>query len=184
MERVVDALERPHRTVPPVSLGPIRREQLEGWPAVARKPEAFLSLGLVSKDWLNRALPTLLQSETAAFLEGSELLHLDMRSDNICLLPDRVVFVDWNNACLGNGLFDIAAWLPSLHAEGGPTPMEHVARSSGIRQRSVGLFRGPGRTLAAQGLCAPEVRTVQRHQLRTPALHWAIRELALPMPSL
>ena len=138
-------------------------------------------MGLVSKDWLNRALPTLLQSETAACLEGSELLHLDIRSDNICLLPDRVVFVDWNHACLGNGLFDIAAWLPSLHAEGGPTPWSMLPGAAGFASVLSGYFAARAGLSPSKG--APEVRTVQRHQLRT-ALHWAIRELALPMPSL
>ena len=61
------------------------------------------------KEWLSRALPALLEAEAAAPLEGSQPLHLDVRSDNIRLLADRVVFVDWNNACLGNGPFDVAS---------------------------------------------------------------------------
>ena len=59
---------------------------------------------------------------------GSSLCHVDVRSDNICIAGDRVVFVDWNFASQGNGEMDIAAWLPSLHAEGGPAPEEVLPR--------------------------------------------------------
>jgi hypothetical protein len=40
----------------------------------------------------------------------------------ICFLGERVVLVDWNWACRGHGAVDVAAWLPSLHLEGGPRP--------------------------------------------------------------
>jgi hypothetical protein len=181
VERVLDALERLHCTLPPASFEPLRHEQLEGWPAVAREPESFLSLGLVSKDWLDSALPTLLQAEAAAPLEGNQPLHLDIRSDNICLLPDRVVFVDWNHLCLGNGSFDVAAWLPSLHAEGGPTPWSILPGASGFSSLLCGYFAARAGLSPPKG--APEVRTVQRQQLRA-ALPWAVRELGLPMPPL
>ena len=179
--RVLAALETLHGTQPPAGLEPIRREKFEGWPTVAREPEAFLQLGLVSKDWLDQSLPMLLEAEAAAPFEGSELLHVDVRSDNICLLEDRVVFVDWNNTCLGNGLFDIAARLPSLHAEGGPAPWSIMPGAAGFACAASGYFA------ARAGLppipTAPEVRTVQLQQLRS-ALPWAIRELGLPTPRL
>ena len=141
VERVAAALDTLHGTSPPASLGPIPREAFEGWPTVAREPEPFLRLELAPKDWLDRNLPTLLEAEAAARLEGSELLHLDVRSDNICLLDDRVVFIDWNNACLGNGSFDFAAWLPSLHAEGGPPPWSMLPGQRSLRA----LFRATSR---------------------------------------
>ena len=181
VERVLAALETLHGTQPPAGLEPISREKFEGWPTVAREPEAFLQLGLVPKEWLDRCLPTLLEAEAAAPFEGSELLHVDVRSDNICILEDRVVFVDWNNACLGNGSFDLAAWLPSLHAEGGPVPWSIVSGAARFAGVVSGYFA------ARAGLPpipdAPQVRTVQLQQLRT-ALPWAIRELGLPTPSL
>lgn len=94
-----------------------------------RDPEPFLSLGLVTEEWLGKALPSLVQAEKEAPLEGEAFLHLDIRSDNICLLEDHVVFIDWNHACLGNSAFDIAAWLPSLSSEGGPIPWEILSNS-------------------------------------------------------
>ena len=34
------------------------------------------------------------------------------------------VLIDWNFACVGNPVSDVAFWLPSLHAEEGPAPDE------------------------------------------------------------
>lgn len=76
---------------------------------------------------------------------------------------------------------DIAAWPPSLEAEGGPPPErilpgepEAAALVSGFFAARAGL---PAPTTA------PRVRTVQLAQLRT-ALPWATRELDLPPPDL
>ena len=177
--RVLDTLEQLRRAAPPASFLPFRRESLGGWVAVARAPEAFLNLGMVSKDWLAQALPALLDAEAAAPLEGSEPVHLDIRSDNVCFLPDRVVFVDWDHACLGNGLFDVASWLPSLHAEGGPKPWDLLPGAAGVASFISGYFAA--RAGLPPSKHAPEARSNQRQQLRT-ALPWAARELGLPIP--
>ena len=179
VDLVMAALEALHSTEPPPDLRPIRREEFQCWRRVALDPEPFLSLGLVSQDWLDRCLPKLLEAEKAAPFEGNEVLHLDVRSDNICLLDDRAVLVDWNNVHLGSGLFDIAAWLPSLHAEGGPAPWSVMPGAAEFASAICGYFAA----WAGQPdpPFAPNVRRVQLQQLRT-ALPWAIRELGLPTP--
>lgn len=147
-----------------------------GWRTIAKDPAPFLSLGLASPEWLDVALPTLVAAEDAAVLDGDDLIHLDVRSDNMCFTARGVVLVDWNHACRGNRLLDIACWLPSLHAEGGPPPEavllgqpELAAWVSGFFAARAGLPEIPH---------APRVRTVQRTQLST-ALPWAIRALGL-----
>ena len=57
-------------------------------------------------------------------------LHMDVRSDNLCLQGERVVLVDWNWAVRGPAELDLACWLPSLRLEGGPLP-EQVAPGLG-----------------------------------------------------
>ena len=47
-----------------------------------------------------------------------------MRSDNILVTDDGVVFVDWPHACVGAAVFDVVAWAPSVALEGGPPPEE------------------------------------------------------------
>ena len=76
--------------------------------------------------WIEAHLATLTDAAHSAVIEGDALLHMDVRSDNLCLRKGRALLVDWNFACTGNPRFDLAAWLPSLHAEGGPAPEEVV----------------------------------------------------------
>src|SRR4051794_7348194 len=56
-----------------------------GWERVVDDPEPFLSLGLVSADWLETALPVLVDAQVRAPLDGDSLVHCDVRSDNLCL---------------------------------------------------------------------------------------------------
>ena len=83
-------------------------------------------------------------AEAEAVLDGTDLLHLDVRSDNLCFVGSRAVLVDWNWACRGNGLVDLAGWVPSLHAEGGPLPescLAGPAGAGGAAQRLLGEER-------------------------------------------
>ena len=121
----------------------------------------------------------MVEAERQAPLEGSDLLHLDIRSDNICFAGSRTLLVDWNMACLGNGLLDVAAWLPSLQAEGGPEPEQILPHAPELAAVVSGYFA------ARAGLPriekAPQVREAQLQQLRT-SLPWVVRSLKLPAP--
>ena len=102
-------------TPPPADLPTLEsmRDELAGWPLVQDDPEPLLALGICSLEWLRRALPVLVEAELEAPFEGDQLVHLDVRSDNLCRDGDRVVLVDWNLASVGNPLFDVVAWAPS-----------------------------------------------------------------------
>jgi Ser/Thr protein kinase RdoA (MazF antagonist) len=148
-----------------------------GWSLVAKDPIPFLSLNLASAEWLERALPTLIECEAHAKTEGDSPTHWDVRSDNLCLSKRGAVLIDWNGACLSNPKLDMAFWLPSLVSEGGPLPEnllpdfpEGAAFVSGFFALYAGLPPVPG---------APGVRGVQLEQLK-PALAWAIRAMDLP----
>ncbi len=149
------------------------------WHLIAQAPGPFLSLGFCTEAWLSAALPTLIAAETNLPLHGDELLHLDVRSDNICFRPEsgRAVLVDWNWASRGNAALDIAGWLPSLHSEGGPPP-EAVSEEAGAFAAILsGFWAYRAGQPAPTG--APRVRVVQKQQLTT-ALPWAARVLNLP----
>ena len=175
---VVEALEAVHAMTPPAGLPALEslRDDLDGWPVVAARPEPFLSTGICSREWLAEALPRLTQASADCDLGGDALLHMDVRSDNLCIRGDRAVLVDWNHACVGNPLLDSVAWAPSLRTEGGPEPWALVADSNGQAALIAGYFA------ARVGLpappTAPAVREVQRRQLEV-ALPWAARELGL-----
>jgi hypothetical protein len=181
IDAVRAALDELHATPPPRDLPPIaaEREWLNGWELVAENAEPLLSTGLCEPRWLDRALPTLLETGRTCVLEGEAFLHLDVRSDNLCLQEGRAVLVDWNLAHVGNPLLDIVAWLPSLKLEGGPDPWELAPDSHGFAALLAGFFASHA------GLppppTAPRVREFQRRQAEI-ALPWAARELGLPQP--
>ncbi|MGZ5327340.1 MAG: phosphotransferase family protein [Actinomycetota bacterium] len=153
-----------------------------GWPEVATHRAAVLALGLCDEDWLDACLPALTESAHAAPLEGDRLLHMDVRSDNLCLREDGARFVDWNFACRGNPRFDVASWLPSLEAEGGPPPKQVVPPAPDMAAFAA-MLAGYFASHAARAPIpeAPHVRGLQLMQART-ALLWAARALGLPPP--
>jgi hypothetical protein len=150
------------------------------WTAVADDPAPFLSLGIASPDWLERALPELLAAERRPALSGPAVVHGDVRSDNLCIRGDRAILVDWNHASLGNPAFDVAAWLPSLTLEGGPPP-DDVADAAVARfaVSIAGFFAARAGLPPHEG--APLVRGFQLAQLEV-ALPWACRVLGIPPP--
>jgi Phosphotransferase enzyme family len=176
---VLDALVAIRDTPPPDHL--IRREGDGGadWRVVATEPAPFLGLGLCSPAWLDGALPALVAAASAAPLAGEALVHLDIRSDNLCFRDGRAIVIDWNHAELANPDLDVAFWLPSLHAEGGPPPDTILPDAPALAAWVAGFFCA--RAGNAPILDAPHVRPLQIRQSRT-ALPWAARALELPPP--
>jgi hypothetical protein len=179
--RVVSTLERVHATPPPAGLPTVasQADEIRGWPRVEADPRPFLSLGLVTSAWLARALPALARAEADLRLDGDDLLHMDVRSDNLCFAGDRTVLVDWSWACVGNGDVEVGYFLPSLHLEGGPAPEEVLPRRPDLAACVTSWFaRHAGLPPPAPG---SRVREVQRAQLLA-SLPWAVRALGLPSP--
>jgi hypothetical protein len=174
---VLEALDAVHRTPPPPHLAEHRPDQSADWNAIRADSEPFLRLGLCSRDWLEVALPTLISGAAEAPLAGAALVHLDIRSDNLCFRDPRAVILDWNHAHLGNPDVDVAFWLPSLHDEGGPPPEEILPDAGPLAAWVAGFFcaRAGGPRIPE----APHVRPLQIRQSRT-ALGWAARALGLP----
>lgn len=157
----------------------------DGWAEVARDRAPLLALGLCSAAWLEAALPDLVDAAARAPLDGDALLHFDVRSDNLCFRADgSAVLVDWNWVSVGDPLVDVAFWLPSLHAEGGPAPEEVLG---GAPEGSPELAACVAGFLCAHAArpaipTAPGVRPTQLRQARV-ALPWAARALGLQEPS-
>jgi hypothetical protein len=182
---VLACLDAVEATPPPAGLPLAADDHLglrRGWEEIERDPGPFLALRLCTPRWLEDALPALLAAARTAPLEGGSLLHFDVRSDNVCLRDDgSAVLVDWNWTSVGNRWIDVAGWLPSLHAEGGPRP-EDVAPNvpTGLAVVVASYF------CAHAGLppipSAPRVRATQLRQAET-ALPWVARALELPDPA-
>jgi aminoglycoside phosphotransferase (APT) family kinase protein len=131
---------------------------------------------MCSRDWPDASLPVLREAAETAPVPGDALLHLDIRSDNMCLTDRGAVLVDWNQACIGNPELDLAAWLPSLRLEGGPEPEDILPGGAGFAAVLAGFFGS--RAGLPPPPTAPQIREIQRAQLEV-ALGWASRELDL-----
>jgi hypothetical protein len=179
IEAVLVALDGVRMSTLPADLPVLddMRDDVVGWGKVRADTKPLLSTGLCTAGWLSEALPALERAGEEVQLAGDELLHLDVRSDNLCFVGGRTVLVDWNLACVGNGLFDIAFWLPSLRLEGGPEPWEVLPHAGPLAAAVAGFFASRAGLPAPIG--APTVREFQRRQLEV-ALLWAVRELSLP----
>lgn len=117
-----------------------------------------------------------MKASTDARLDGTHLLHFDVRSDNLCLRNGQALLFDWNLARVGNGDFDIAFWLPSLTLEGGPPPWEVLPDAGTLAAAVAGFFAV--RAGLPPPASAPTVRDFQRAQAEV-ALAWAASELGI-----
>ena len=183
VQAVLDTLDALHAVTPPPGLPrPQEADDLRGgWPDVAADPRAVpLARRSPRGPGSKRASRRCSTRPTRAELDGDSLVHLDIRSDNLCLRDGRCVIVDWNWAARGNPQLDLAFWLPSLRLEGGPEPEavggeiepELAALCAGFFACRAGLPEIP---------VAPRLRAVQRAQLEI-ALPWAARALGLSRP--
>lgn len=148
LRAVRDALAELHALTPPPGLpAPEDNEDLRGgWRAIAEAPEPFLSLGVAEPAWLEANLTVLRDAGEHARVDGDSVVHMDIRSDNLCLAGGRCRIVDWNWVCRGNPDLDLAFWMPSLRLEGGPEPAgrspRHPARPAGGRAAVGGARAG------------------------------------------
>jgi len=124
-------------------------------------------------DWCRARLDDLAQAEARweDATRGDGLIHGDVRSDNVLLTGERVIFVDWTSTCTGAPWFEVVAMLPSIELEGGGEPEAVLARIGldiphqqlvPLVAAIAGYFAERGRLPDPPGL--PTVRAFQRAQ--------------------
>jgi Ser/Thr protein kinase RdoA (MazF antagonist) len=127
LDAVVAALEQAHDLLTPspaAHIEPAERlyqKLFGGWAELAAAKDTPRL-----DPWCQEHLQQLaeLEADWPDAVEGHTLLHGDIRSDNILMAPPGPVFVDWPHAAVGNPVFDLVAWAPSVVLEGGPQPEE------------------------------------------------------------
>jgi aminoglycoside phosphotransferase (APT) family kinase protein len=130
LDAVVAALEGAHDALTPspaAHLEPAQRHYenlFGGWAELATARD---TPGL--DPWCRANLAHLAELEAGwpGAIEGRTLVNGDIRSDNILIGAAGPVFVDWTHAAVGNPVFDLVAWAPSIVLEGGPQPEELLA---------------------------------------------------------
>jgi hypothetical protein len=120
LRRVLAALEQMARALTP---SPIRvphdHPRLGGWAELTNDRSRLARLANQSA-WAADNLDRLIQLEHAglAAAQGNSLVHFDAYPHNILLTPQRVFFVDWPHARLGNPAVDLILILSSAAADG------------------------------------------------------------------
>jgi aminoglycoside phosphotransferase (APT) family kinase protein len=155
---------------------------LSGWRLLA---EAGGSPGL--DPWAGDRLDVLadLEEKWMDAASGETLIHSDVRSDNVLVTPERVVFVDWPHASLGAPWLELLCFLPSVAMQGGPQPWEifdvhpvsceaPAERVDAVLAALAGFFVYASAQQPPPGL--PTLRDFQRAQ-GVEALAWLRRRL-------
>lgn len=190
LELVLSAVTRmaTSLTPSPISLASIAEahdDDFRGW----RRLVAAAATGqddLAGLDpWAQRNLEALaeLEARWPQSSEGTTLLHVDLRADNMLIVADRVVMVDWPHAAIGAAWIDLLFLLPSVAMQGGPMPWEifdshplargaDPGRVNAVLAAIAGFFTRQSRQPPPPGL--PTLRQFQRDQ-GLPALAWLKR---------
>ena len=170
------ALKRVAELPPPPSLPSAPPPSAPNWPLIAEDVEAFMTLGLCSRTWFKAAVDGLAAAERDADQRGEALVHNDVRSDNLCFLGRRVIFVDWAQAFRGNPEYDVATAASTLPLESGPDPYDVLP--DGGRWAALLAGRYVLRALREPDLPDWFRRVLQR--IAVICLTWASRSLDLP----
>lgn len=183
--RTVDAAPTAAAGSPPglPTLVELLRDDFSGWrklrasgaPAPADLPVTLDALAELEATWVDHV--------------GAEhLIHADLRADNLLIDADgRVRIVDWANAALGPGWFDVACMVPSVAANSEWSAAEVWSRSgfstsvghdalSAVVAALAGYFTEASRRPPVPQI--PGLREFQAAQAR-PARAW-LTELATP----
>jgi Phosphotransferase enzyme family len=172
-----DTLDEVARTEPPTHLRRFGGESL--WERIATAPGPLLALDLCPADWLERALPLLIEAEARVPRSGSGLVHNDIWARNLCFAERGAVLVDWAQAEIGNPQIDVAFALLSLRVEGAPSPQ--VENEAGLAAFVTGI-------VATEASAPPPAWAVDGQQLREDqksdlavALPWVAEQIGCPL---
>ncbi len=110
------------RTVTPPADMPLAWWPDPTWHQLVDDP-ALIDAGLCTPEWLERHGGLLVETDERAQSRTDCVVHGDVRSDNLCILPDgRARLVDWSMSGAGHRWQDLIMFLPTVRLEGGPDP--------------------------------------------------------------
>jgi aminoglycoside phosphotransferase (APT) family kinase protein len=176
LDRAVKALAHLSRALTPAPIdAPADHPRLGGWAELATDAgclDRLASLSPWAADRLDRLIE-LEQSGLAAAAAGNTLLHFDVYAHNILLTPQRVVFVDWPHARVGNALVDMVLLLSGAAADGlDPEPFLRAGENGAL----TAILAAHAGFLLAGGLSEPwpglEAITAAKLHLGTGSLGW------------
>ncbi len=174
LDAVFAAMDRLRRLAAPPGLAPVFEIEPIDWPSIVADVPGSRLERIASPAWFERNTPALVAAAAALDRTGNAFVHGDMRSDNLCLMPDGPRFVDWSSAHIGSPDADLARFLPAAHLEGGLPPFD-VFPDGG----AWAAFQAGDTLRFAMDESAPDwLRRVGRH-LAAINLDWAVASLGL-----
>jgi hypothetical protein len=177
LRRVVPALGQMAAALTPSPVEtPAGHLRLGGWAELAADATGPARLKALSP-WATSNLDRLIEWEqrgVTAAATGNTLLHFDVYAHNILLTPQRVVFVDWPHARIGNPLVDLVLLLSSAAADG--IDPEPFVPAGGDQPGLEAILAANAGFLLAGGLGdpVPGLEAIQEMKLHlgTGALKW------------
>ena len=163
MARIVSALARLADVATPSPVALARdHPRLGGWTDVVRDDASMRRLPAESR-WAADHLALLVELERDGLeaARGESLVHFDLYPHNVLLSADRVSFVDWPHARLGNPLVDLVSVLSTVAVTGhdpGPDRASARADAQGGPARTRRSHRGARRLLYRGGAFAGSAR--------------------------
>lgn len=174
LDAVFEALDRLRNLPAPTGLAPMFEIEPIDWVSITAEVPGSRLERIASPAWFERNTSALTAAASGLDRRGSAFVHGDMRSDNLCLMPDGPRFVDWSSAHTGSPDADLARFLPAAHLEGGPPPFE-VFPTGG----AWAAFQAGDTLRFALDETAPDwLRRVARH-LAAINLDWVVASLGL-----
>jgi hypothetical protein len=158
-----------------------RLQQVSRWQAIADDPRPLLALGLCSSEWLEHALPALIEAEARVPMTGDALVHYDVWARNLCFAERGAVLVDWGMARIGNPRIDVAFALLSLLVEGAGASLPAVEDEPALAAYVTGVVATEA-PLPIPEWAAPgtNIREDQKSDLAV-ALPWVAELLGRPL---
>lgn len=93
------------------------KDLFNGWQKIKSDPAHFLGTQIRPHSWLERKIESLINFSIEGFHKSDDLIHFDVRSDNICFTDNKAILIDWAWYCRGPFDLQMATWVLSLANE-------------------------------------------------------------------
>ena len=98
------------------------KSYLLGWHKVRDNPVFIKESNICDMGWLEKKMPLLIKLSEQALHDSTDLIHFDVRSDNVCFKNNRALLLDWTWYCRGAFDLQLASWALTLSLEEGGLP--------------------------------------------------------------
>lgn len=145
------------------------KDYLLGWHKISDVSN-LVRLNICTEEWFNKNISRLKTLSEQALHESDELIHFDVRSDNICFKDRQPILIDWAWYCRGAFDLQVVSWALTLSLEEGGIRPEQLLPD--VHPRYVALLAGYfAQFIGTDCVDGSHVRALQLKQLQV-AMKW------------